>query len=125
MAYPPSTADFAETFAQWNRLRQFEGFDSDEFVDRSECSAAENEFADRVAGLERSLLGQAPQSVAEVICMLEVIAAGEDLTRRSSLALGRIQVWLGAQLSLDASGDAPSPEATAIVAVARAELAGL
>lgn len=125
MAHLLSAAAFAETFRQWDRLRRFEGFDTDEFVDRFECSAAEDDFADRVAALERTLLGRSPETLGEVICMLAVIAAGEDLGPASSLALGRIQVWLGGQTGLDPSVAASSANANTIVAVARADLAML
>jgi len=123
MALPLSTAAFAEIYRQWDRLRQFDGFDPDEFVDRLECSAAEEDFAERITAIERILLGRSPQTLAEVICMLEVIAVGDDMGAMSSLALGRIQTWLGSQMGPDASTAAPYPDASGIIAIARADLA--
>lgn len=90
----PAAPAFHAIFARWAAMREFSGFDVDEFPSPGACARAEARFARNLEAYEKALLDHAPAGFGQMACQIEVIAADEDVGPAGRKALSGIQAAL-------------------------------
>lgn len=91
---PEPSPAFHAMFARWAAMRDFSGFDLDEFPSSRACARAEARFARNLEAYERALLDHAPTGFGQMACQIEVLAANEEVSPAGRKVLSGVQAAL-------------------------------